>query len=114
MEIEQKIMTIGIVILIIIGVLLVGTVIYSMIEQFNYDERVGIIVDKQYNAAYSYTEITTSHIGNDTIRIPTTKYREAQYLLKLEKEIDGKKKNIWIEVPENEYEKYKRGDFYGE
>lgn len=114
MEIGEKISIIGIIIIVMMITIAIGVSIYFIVEQFTYGERVGKIVDKYYNAPYSYTETTTSHIGNDTIRIPTTKYKEAQYLLKLEKEVDGKKKHIWIEVPELEYEEYKKGDFYGE
>lgn len=112
---KDKIITIVVSIIIALIITIVsGMFIYSIVEQVSYGEHVGKIVDKQYSAGYSYTETTTSYIGNDTIRIPTTKYREAQYLLKLEKEVDGKKKNIWIEVPESEYQKYQIGYFYGE
>lgn len=111
---EKALVIAGVGSIIIITSIIIGAFICSAAYQVSYGERVGKIIDKQYVSGYSYTETTTSHIGDDTIRIPTTKYKEAQYLLKLEKEVDGKKKHIWIEVPESEYEKYKKGDFYGE
>jgi len=111
---EKALVIAGIGLIMIIATAIIGAFIYSAVYQVSYGERVGKIIDKQYVSGYSYTDTTTSHIGNDTIRIPTTKYKEAQYLFKIEKEIDGKKKSIWIEVTESEYEKYKKGDFYGE
>ena len=78
-----------------------------------YGIKQGIIVDKQYHPEYTTYTYTTSNIGNSTIRIPTPIHHSETYNLKIQKEEDGKTKECWIQITEEEYSRYNIGDYYG-
>lgn len=103
---------IGITTMIIIAIF--GLIGYNIYVDVDYGTKQGTIIDKRYNAPYTSTTYTTSHVGNSTIRIPTTRYNPESYNIKIQKEEDSKTKECWIQVPKEEYGKYKIGDYYGE
>ena len=114
---SEKIATI----IIVIGTLLVfgivfgifGLIIYTGIKEANYGIKQGIVIDKQYTSEHTYTEYSVSHIGNETIKIPYQKSVAEKYKIKIQKTVDGKQKNTWVEVPKEEYNNLNIGDSYG-
>lgn len=97
----------------IIVMMVFGIICYSIYEHVDYGTRQGIIVDKKYNSAYTYTTYDTSRIGNTTIQIPRQQYVPERYQIKIQKTENSKTKSIWIEVTAEEYSTLKIGDSYG-
>lgn len=98
-------------VVVIVGLIIgIGTVI---INDIDYGVKEGVIIDKQYEPAYTYTTYTNNYVGNSTIRIPQQNYVSERYRVKIQKEIEGKEKSIWINITKEEYEKYKIGEYYG-
>lgn len=110
---SEKIATVITVIgsLIVFGIF--GLFIYACIDEASYGIKQGIVLDKQYESAHTYTAYTTSYIGNDTIRIPHQEYVSEKYKIKIQKTEDNKTKSIWIEVTPEEYNNLNIGDSYG-
>lgn len=69
----------------------------------------GVIVDKDYDSAY--TSIVSHSNGNGGTYLHTV-YHPESYQFKLEGEKNGETASCWITVPESEYEKYNVGDYY--
>ena len=65
----------------------------GILSDYSYGEKVGVVIDKIYYAPHGKTN--------------------ERFLLKLEKEINGIKRNISIYVPEYIYKEYEIGDYYG-
>ena len=98
---------------IILIIVIFGTIGYSIYTNIDYGAKQGIIVDKKYNGAYTYTEYSTSYIGNSTIQIPQQRYVPEMYQIKIQKTEGEKTKSIWIEVTAEEYNNLKISDNYG-
>lgn len=75
----------------VIGIIVGGIV--SVVDNYSYGEKVGVVVDKHYYPPYNKTD--------------------EKFLLELEKEIDGEKRRVSIYVPEYIYKEYNIGDYYG-
>lgn len=110
---SEKISIIIIILVTIFLILIFGAFCYSIYQYADYGIKQGIIVDKQYESAYTYTAYTTSYIGNDTIRIPHQEYVSEKYKIKIQKTEDNKIKSIWLEVTSEEYNTLNIGDSYG-
>ena len=100
------------VIMIIAGIIL-GIELYSLASSMDYGIKQGIVIDKNYSSAHTYTSYTTSYVGNGTIRIPYQEYVDEMYRIRIEKVEDGKTKNTWFEVTAEEYNNLQIGDRYG-
>ena len=79
-----------------------------------YGQRIGKVVDKKYESESTYYTHSTQYVGSSSISVPEYHYSPEKFKLKLQKEEDEKIKEIWIEVPREEYENFKIGDYYGE
>lgn len=75
----------------VIGIIVGGIV--SVVDNYNYGEKVGVVVNKQY--------------------YPPHRKVDERFSLELEKEINGEKRRITIYVPEYVYKEYNIGDYYG-
>lgn len=89
-------------ILIILGVfILIADVIKNDI---NYGIKEGIVIDKRYYVAYTTTMTTGKVI------IP--QYHPANWKIKIQKEVNGETKEIWIDVDETTYHQLNINDYY--
>lgn len=75
----------------VIGIIVGGIV--SVVDNYNYGEKVGVVVNKQYYPPHSKVD--------------------ERFSLELEKEINGEKRRKTIYVPEYVYKEYNIGDYYG-
>lgn len=97
----------GIMVFIVIIIIFVTlfTLLFSCIKKENdYGTKEGKVIDKKYNAAYT----TLMYTGN--FHIP--QYHSATYSLKIQKEINGEIKSIWVSVDETTYHEFNIGDSY--
>ncbi|MBD5128475.1 MAG: hypothetical protein HDT43_00895 [Ruminococcaceae bacterium] len=69
----------------------------------------GVIVDKNYNAAYSKT---TDRRISDGMTMPVIEYHPATYYFTIKGDKDGKIVEYTFEVTENDYNTYRTGDYY--
>lgn len=89
---------------ILIVIIAIVAVISISINNINYGDYEGIVVDKRYVAPY------ISMIKSGNMTIPYT--QPAQYRIKLQKEIDGEIKSVWIDVDSYVYNNIGIGDYY--
>lgn len=96
------------VIVIIVVILILtwtGSELYTIIkEEEAYGSKQGQIIDKSYHAAY------TSMIYSGRVMIP--QHHPASYRIRIQKDIDGELKSIWIDVDEKTYHEINIGDYY--
>lgn len=101
-EIIATLITAITIIIIIFIFTVIGIIIKNDIE---YGTREGIIVDKNYTAAYTIMKST----GNRTF----PQYYPEKYRIEIQKEVKGKEKSIWINVDQTTYHNINVGDYYG-
>lgn len=100
-----EVLSIIIIMVVILILTLTGSALYTMIkEEEVYGSKQGQIIDKSYHAAY------TSMIYSGRVIIP--QYHPASYRIRIQKDIDGKLKSIWIDVDEKTYHEINIGDYY--
>lgn len=84
----------------------IGSTLYTMIkEEEAYGSKQGQIIDKDYHAAY-----TSVIYYSNKIMIP--QHHPASYRVRIQKDIDGELKSIWIDVDEKTYHEINIGDYY--
>ncbi len=110
---KDGIVVIVITVIMIVATIILGIVLSSVISDMDYGTKQGIVIDKDYSSAHTYTSYTTSYVGDSTIRIPHQEYVDEKYRIRIEKVEDGKTKNRWLEVTEEEYNSLNIGDRYG-
>lgn len=94
-----------VIITILITIAMFGLIAIAIKEDIEYGTYEGQVIDKRYNSAY--TTMMTS--GNITI----PQYHPERYSIKIQKEINGKIKSIWISVDKDTYHNINMGDYYG-
>lgn len=100
-----EILSIIVIMVAILILMLTSSILYTMIkEEEVYGSKQGQIIDKSYHAAY------TSMIYSGRVIIP--QYHPASYRIRIQKDIDGKLKSIWIDVDEKTYHEINIGDYY--
>ena len=83
----------------------IGSALYTMMkEEEAYGSKQGQIIDKSYHAAYTFM----IYPGN--VMIP--QHHPASYRIRIQKDIDGELKSIWIDVDEKTYHEINIGDYY--
>lgn len=107
----EKIITIVTIVILFMFFIFIG---YSIYTYEDYGAKVGTVIDKGYSSERSYYSYDTVHSGNSTYTVPRYHYYPESWKLKIQKTEDGKTKEVWIEVPENEFNNIKVGEFYGE
>ena len=110
---DEIVTTIITIILMTVLIAVIASGLSSVFSNMDYGVKQGIVIDKDYNSAYTYTSHTTSYVGNSTIRIPHQEYVNEKYRIRIEKTEEGKTKNRWIEVTAEEYNNLQIGDRYG-
>ena len=100
-----EVLSIIIIMVVILILTLTGSTLYTMIkEEEAYGSKQGQIIDKSYHAAY------TSMIYSGRVIIP--QHHPASYRIRIQKDIDGELKSIWIDVDEKTYHEINIGDYY--
>lgn len=100
-----EILSIIVIMVAILILTLTGSALYTMIkEEEAYGSKQGQIIDKSYHAAY------TSMIYSGRVIIP--QHHPASYRIRIQKDIDGELKSIWIDVDEKTYHEINIGDYY--
>lgn len=100
-----EILSIIVIMVAILILTLTGSILYTMIkEEEVYGSKQGQIIDKSYHAAY------TSMIYSGRVIIP--QYHPASYRIRIQKDIDGELKSIWIDIDEKTYHEINIGDYY--
>ena len=79
---------------------------YLIKNEVDYGKKEGIIIDKKYNS--SYTTMVTS--GKTLV----PQYHPETWNLKIQKEVNGQVKSIWVSVDEYTYHNFGIGDYYPE
>lgn len=113
-DIVEKIGYIAIMIITIFIIIMIGVLIWILVQHVSYGDYVGTIIDKRYTPEHTYITTRTIYTGKTCTSIPVSQYESEKYEIKIEKEINSKKKSIWICITKEEYDKYQKGDFYGE
>ena len=100
-----EVLSIIIIMVVILILTLTGSTLYTMIkEEEAYGSKQGQIIDKDYHSAY------TSMIYSGRVIIP--QHHPASYRIRIQKDIDGELKSIWIDVDEKTYHEINIGDYY--
>lgn len=93
----------------VIGILVIimifGLIVIGVKQDIDYGIKEGQVIDKSYQSAYT----TMSTSGNVTI----PQYHPERYSIKIQKNIEGKIKSIWISVDRDTYHSISIGDYYG-
>ena len=98
-----EILIVAITVIIIISTFTgIGIIIKNDIE---YGTKEGIVVDKNYTSAYT----TIQNSGNITF----PQYHPEHYSIKIQKEVEGQSKSVWINVDQITYHNINIGDYYG-
>lgn len=100
-EVLTGIIAILAILVIVVVFVLIGSSIKDDIE---YGVKEGTIIDMRYHAAYT----TTTY--SDKVIIP--QYHPENWQIKIQKEINGETKEIWVYVDETTYHELKIGDYY--
>lgn len=93
---------------IVLGAILFCFVICGAVKNAHNAISEGTIIDKDYNAAQTYTEY---HFF-DGKTIPQAKYIPARYVFTIKGNKNGETVEYTFVVSESEYVKYKVGDYY--
>lgn len=105
MKSEKGIIEIFVIGIVVILFVILFTAIGMIIkEEKDYGVKEGQVIDKDYHSAYT----TMMSCGKSLI----PQYYPEQYQIKIQKEIDGKIKSIWVTVDRDTYHKINVGDYY--
>ena len=100
-----EVLSVIIIVVVILILTWIGSALYTMMkEEEAYGSKQGQIIDKSYHAAY------TSKIYSGRVIIP--QHHPASYRIRIQKDIDGELKSIWIDVDEKTYHEINIGDYY--
>jgi len=86
----------------------VGAVIAGAVVNESSRIAEGVVIDKEYNSAYT----TYNHIQSDDITIRIPQYHSETFSIRLEGTKDGETVTYWKNVTEQEYADYDIGDWY--
>ena len=102
-----EVLSLIIIVVVILILTWIGSALYTMMkEEEAYGSKQGQIIDKDYRSAY------TSIVYSGRVMIP--QYHQARYRIRIQKDIDGELKSIWINVDEKTYHEINIGDYYNE
>lgn len=90
---------------ILVIVTIFGLIVIEIKQDIDYGIKEGQVIDKSYQSAYT----TMSTSGNVTI----PQYHPERYSIKIQKDIEGKTKSIWISVDKDTYHSISIGEYYG-
>lgn len=91
---------VDIIITIMVIVTIFGLIAIGIKQDIDYGIKEGQVIDKNYQLVH--TTMSTS----GKVIIP-------QYSIKIQKDIEGKTKSIWISVDKDTYHSISIGDYYG-
>lgn len=91
--------------ILMINIILVFAVIGIKIKNnIEYGEKEGVVIDKNYTSAYT----TMMSCGKSV----TPQYHPESYSIKIQKEVEGKNKSIWINIDQTTYQNINIGEYY--
>lgn len=100
-----EVLSVIIIMVVILILTWIGSALYTMMkEEEAYGSKQGQIIDKDYHAAY------TSIVYSGKVAIPY--HHPASYSVRIQKDIDGELKSIWVNVDEKTYHEVNIGDYY--
>lgn len=100
-----EVLSVIIIMVVILILTWIGSALYTMMkEEEAYGSKQGQIIDKDYHAAY------TSIVYSGKVAIPH--HHPASYRVRIQKDIDGELKSIWVDVDEKIYHEVNIGDYY--
>lgn len=76
----------------------------SMKNNIEYGEKEGVVIDKKYTSAY------TTMVMSGKVMVPI--HHPERYSIKIQKEVEGKNKSIWIDVDQITYKNIETGEYY--
>ena len=94
-----------VIIAIIITIAMIAMIVILIKNDIEYGTKEGTVIYKNYTSAYT----TMMRSGNITF----PQYHPESYSIKIQKEVEGKEKSIWINVDQTTYHNINVGDYYG-
>ncbi len=76
----------------------------SMKNNIEYGKKEGVVIDKNYTSAYT----TIISCGKSVI----PQHHPESYSIKIQKEVEGKNKSIWINIDQTTYQNIEIGEYY--
>lgn len=73
-------------------------------NDIGYGKKEGVVIDKNYTSAYT----TMMSCGKSLI----PQYHPERYSIKIQKEVEGKNKSIWININQATYQNIDIGEYY--
>ncbi len=73
-------------------------------NDIEYGKKEGVVIDKNYTSAYT----TMMSCGKSL----TPQYHPERYSIKIQKEVEGKNKSIWININQATYQNIDIGEYY--
>ena len=76
----------------------------SIKNNIEYGKKEGVVIDKNYTSAYT----TMMSCGKSLM----PQYHPESYSIKIQKEVEGKNKSIWIDIDQTTYQNIEIGEYY--
>lgn len=94
------------IVVIVVAYLIFGfvTIGISIKNNIEYGKKEGVVIDKDYTSAY-----TTMMMCGKTV---ISQYHPEKYSIKIQKEVEGKNKSIWIDIDQATYQNIEKGEYY--
>ena len=99
-----EVLSVIIIVVVILILTWIGSALYTTMKEEVYGSKQRQIIDKSYHAAYTFM------IYSGNVMIP--QHHPANYRVRIQKNIDGELKSIWIDVDEKTYHEINIGDYY--
>lgn len=75
----------------------------SMKNNIEYGKKEGVVIDKKYTSAY------TTMVSCGRTLIP--QYHPEKYRIKIQKEVEGENKSIWVDIDQTTYQNIETGEY---
>lgn len=80
------------------------SMIISIKNNIEYGKKEGVVIDKKYTSAY------TTMVSCGKTLIP--QYHPEKYSIKIQKEVEGENKSIWVDIDQTTYQNIETGKYY--
>lgn len=97
---------------VIIILSVIALICYYVHEHLSYGAKEGIIIDKQYSPAYTYTTYSSTYVNGTSVSMPMQHYSGERYYFIIQKEVKGKLKSVNVNATLDEFNKYNIGDYF--
>lgn len=90
----------------------IALICYYVHEHLSYGAKEGIIIDKQYSPAHTYTTYNNTYVNRNSISMPIQHYSAERYCFIIQKEVKRKLKSVDVNVTQEEFNNYNIGDYF--